>query len=323
MTDIERPPFPKFVDATMLVTGKACMRRMYHSSFQHLKPATVSIDLHAGGAFAQGIQTVRELHWGDADTPPLEDFDLCLAKGLEAMAKYWGDYEAPEGHQKSYDRMAGALVDYFREYGIKTDPIKPHIGANGKPAVEYTFAVPLDIPHPETGDPILYAGRFDLLGHYNNMLAIVDEKTTKQLGASWVRQWNLRSQFLGYSWALQQVGLKPQICIIRGVAILKTKYTHAQAIISYPDWQINRWAQQMHQDVRRFIRAWEAHNTGDRLAFGYDYGDACSSYGGCSYMDLCTSPNPDRWYDQYVIRPWNPLQKDPSKREEPITKGVV
>jgi len=45
----------------------------------------------------------------------------------------------------------------------------------------------------------------------------------------------------------------------------------------------------------------------------HSYGDACSSYGGCHFTDLCVS-HPrhfSQWASDYAIRRWDPLKKNP------------
>ena len=158
--------------------------------------------------------------------------------------------------------------------------------------------------HP-SGQPFLYVGRFDMLGTWSGKLVVRDEKTTTSIGASWADQWDLRSQFIGYVWACQQSGLDLDTVVARGVGILKTKISHAEAIKQYPKFLVERWHEQLRRDLWRIVRMW------DEDYFDYNLADACNSYGGCAFRTVCTSPVPERWYDQYVVRHWNPLQKNP------------
>ena len=41
--------------------------------------------------------------------------------------------------------------------------------------------------------------------------------------------------------------------------------------------------------------------------------DACSSYGGCPYRPLCEARDPSPWLQDYVVRVWNPLAKNPAQ----------
>ena len=56
----------------------------------------------------------------------------------------WGDVEPPEWKRtaKTKDRVWEAVESYFTQYAPKTNHIQPYITSNGRPSVEYTFAVP-------------------------------------------------------------------------------------------------------------------------------------------------------------------------------------
>jgi len=198
--------------------------------------------------------------------------------------------------------MIGALDEYFRNYGFATDHIQPHFH-DGKPAVEFSFAIPIpNTAHPTTGEPILYTGRFDMLGVYNNALFVVDEKTTKQLGQSWIKSWTMASQFTGYCWAAKEYGYPVAGAIIRGISILKTKYGHAESLQYRPQWFIDRWLVQLAKDVKRMIAAWEADD------WDFDLNTGCNTYGGCPLTDVCNSQRPVRVLEQdFVKRIWDPL----------------
>ena len=305
---LERPPFPDRFDSTILSTLDSCERKWFYEYLHHLSASATSPDLHAGGAFAKGIEAVRHDLW--VNKAPLDD---ALVTGANAFTAFWGDYEPPENHPKTYVNTLGALMDYFREYPPEHDPVTPYVNADGTPAIEFSFAIPMDIKHPDSGDPIIYCGRFDLLGYYgDNDLYIIDEKTTKSLGARWVDQWDMRGQFMGYCFAAQTYGFPAAHACVRGISILKTKYGHLQALIFFPQWQIERWWQQAHRKVRRALDAWRAYD------FDYSYADACSSYGGCQYKSLCTSaPDKiDNWLGEFKYRKWDPLAVDPTESRE-------
>jgi hypothetical protein len=180
---------------------------------------------------------------------------------------------------------------------------------NGLPSIEFTFAVPLEdeagkaILNPDTGNPLLYGGRFDMLGVFNDALFVVDEKTTTSLGGSWAGQWEMASQFTGYSFAAREYGYPVVGAIVRGVALLKYETKFAQAITYRPAWRIKEWYAQLIRDVRRML---EAYRTGEWDA-SLDH--ACNDFGGCGFRQACLSPEPERWLSDFVVRFWNPLER--------------
>lgn len=293
--------FPDVIDNTAREQFSTCPMRFKYSSIWKLTPARTSIHLHAGGAYAAGLEAMRkafyDCHVSEADA---------LATGIEALVRFYGDYEPEEKDLKTCERMVMALISYVDQYPLATDIVRPLQLPNGKHAVEFTFAIPIDVTHPTTGNPILYAGRYDFLGVRDGSLFVVDDKTTSRLGATWAAQWDLNSQFTGYCWAAKQFDYPVVGAIIRGQSILKTGTEHAQAIIYRPDWQIERWYENLCRNVERAIAAW---HTG---TYDYALGASCSAYSGCEFKKLCLSQNPTNWIPgNYVQRHWNPLAKDP------------
>lgn len=296
------PIFPTYVDSSMLVTFKACHHKFFNEYCICRSPETISPDLHAGGAFASGMEATRRALW-EAKLP-IED---AIALGVAALASFWGDYEPPDDHPKTFERTSTALLDYFDHYPPVTDPIQPVITAEGTPAIEFTFAIPIPVIHPITQEEIVFCGRFDLLGYYNEALFVIDEKTMKAMGPKWKDAYAMRSQFIGYTWASRQAGYEVLGAIVRGVCIQKTQIKHAQAFCPYPQWQIDRWYREMVMAVKMMVACWE---TG---VWSYDYGDSCSSYGGCQFLGPCTTENEMLWLEQdFKHRVWNPLAKDPT-----------
>jgi hypothetical protein len=200
--------------------------------------------------------------------------------------------------------MAGALEFYFQTWKLDTDAATPTIMPSGKRAIEFSFAQPLPVLHPVTGNPLIYAGRSDMICDFAQGTFIEDDKTATQLGATWGKQWELRSQFTGYCWASQMAGLPVNGVLVRGVSILKTKYDSAQAITYRSQWEIDRWLDQTIRDLGRMAQAWREGY------WGWNLGDACSSYGGCPFNQICKSNDPKSWLPMYFERRrWDPLER--------------
>jgi hypothetical protein len=297
--------FPNVIDSTMLTCFRACPRKFFYEFCMRMAPAKISPDLHAGGAFAAGMEAVRRALYQDNLA-----LEAALLKGVTALTRYWGDYEPPEGHVKTYTNMCNALFDYFEHYAPEREHFVP-LMTDGKPAVEFRFAHPMPVMHPVTKEPIVFAGRFDMLGKMAGMIYIGDEKTTKRFEHNWSRQWALRSQFLGYTWACREQGIPVEGAIVRGIAILKSEFKHLEAHVPMPQWQLDRWYVQTIRDMERMVACWQG------LYFDMNYGESCSSYGGCQFEILCTAQDPEIWFPDFKERVWNPLARDPTAGEEP------
>lgn len=294
-------PFPSEIDNTIREAFFTCPRKAHYGYVRNLHPDGPNVHLHAGGAFASALDKGRKAYYSGT----LSRLDA-EAEALEELIRFYGDFQAPDagsGANKDLSGMVRALISYFDEYPFDTDQITPMITATGTPAVEFTFAIPIpECLNPDTGEPILYAGRFDMLGVREGILFVVDEKTTTSLGASWAKNWDLNSQFTGYCFAAQEYGYPVSGAIIRGIGILKTQISHAQVIVYRPDWIIKRWREQLIRDINRMIEAYRT-NTWD-----FALGAACSAYSGCPYTRLCLSNDPERWIPGYYSeRIWQPL----------------
>lgn len=294
------PSFPSVLDNTILNAYRSCGRLAQLSYLEHWKPQGISVHLHAGAAFARGLEVARKAFYDHSATE--ED---AIAVGLRALIEAYGNYECPPDSAKSLERVCGAFEYYLgHAFPLASDGARPRLMPSGKHAIEFSFCEPLPIEHPETGDPILYSGRADAVVELASGIFVLDDKTTSSLGRSWADQWELRSQFSGYAWAAKQAGFPADGVLVRGVSILKTKYDHAQAITYRPQWEIDRWLRQTIRDINAMIQDW---SLGD---FSYSLGEACNHYGGCTFAAICKKPNPDEWLPAYFERRrWDPLTR--------------
>jgi hypothetical protein len=298
MTD--RPPFPTVIDSTILGTFRSCPQKAFREYVQHYKPKNESVHLVAGGAYAKGLEMARKAFYGKGQSA-----EEAEAIGLSALLHAYGNFECPPDSGKSAERTAGALEFYLSRYPFETDQAVPIQLPSGEKAIEFSFAEPLEIKHPESGDPILYCGRMDAIVNYAGGIFGLDDKTTSQLGASWPRQWDLRSQFTGYTWGAQKAGLHMNGFLVRGVSILKTKYDTMEALTYRPQWQIERWYEQTHRDIKAMIQCWESGY------WDYKLDNPCLDYGGCLFRQVCLSKDPEPWLEGgFEKRIWNPVARE-------------
>lgn len=294
-----RPFFPPAVDSTLLAAFRACPQKFFRQYVEHWKPQTESVHLVAGGAFASGIEAARRAFFEEGASK-----EEAEQLGLQELWKKYGDFECPADSAKSLERTSGALEFYFENYPLGEDSCLPITLANGKRGIEYSFAHPLPILHPETGEPLLYTGRADMIADFAGGVYVVDEKTTSSLGASWGKQWEMRSQFTGYCWACREEGIKADGVLVRGVSILKTKYDTQQILTTRTSEEIDRWYSQTLRDIHRMLKCWEEGY------WDYNLDHSCADYGGCGLTQVCKSPDPESWLPMYFEkRVWDPLAR--------------
>lgn len=324
-SDLSAPKLslPAYVDSSLLSSWRSCRRKFYWQTLNSLYPTGKSVHLIAGGAFAAGMEAARRLAFSPRSDHQPSHADL-LRAAYRAFVREWGDNPDFADQAKSFENTFSALAEYLLQHPPSTDIVQPLIRPDGSPTVEFTFAIPiLEGPrHPETGDPFLFAGRFDLLGSYAGLPCVVDEKTTYSLGFSWDSQWDLRGQFMGYVWACQQHGYDVQTAIIRGIGIQKREIKIATSIKQYPQYLIDRWYQLLLQDLSEMVHAyrmvqqaigWNGHP--DRQ-FPFNFADACTAYGGCPFSTLCQAQTPESFFTSYHHYRWNPLAKQPLETDD-------
>lgn len=303
MISVPNLEFPTLVDSTMRGSWIVCNTQAMYGHFMHIASRSPSIHLHAGGAFASALEATRRAYY-ERNLP----IDESLRQGLAELLRFYGPIQLTPARtgDKSCDNMVKAFDSYFQRYPLDKDLLKPYMTADGKAMVEFRFSMPLGVPHPVTGDPILYGGRADMIAIYNDTLLVVDEKTGTQLGESWASQWELDSQFTGYIKAAQVHGFPVSGACIRGIGLLKTKITHAEQFVYRSPWEIDRWWDELHDDVENMVRAWKRGAYKQAL-----HKSACAAYGGCAYKMLCRSQNPEGWIPMhYREHKWDPLAKD-------------
>jgi len=293
------PPFPEAVDATWINDFKNCAQKFEYSALEGLRLREESIHLIAGAAFAKGLEATRlafhTYHHSEK---------ISLACGVTTLIQEYGDPTLPpQGTNKTVDRMCGALVYYFDTFPLTTDHLQPYELSSG-PAIEATFAFPTSITHPTTGNPILYAGRFDMIGVYKSVAFVVDEKTTEALGPSYPKQFDLRAQLTGYMYGAIGQGVPIKGSIVRAIAILKTEYKHLEIINYARKWELDRWLHNMEYHLLEAVRRYTNN------IWPLNLGDACNLYGGCPYRPLCKKENPSNEKSKYAIVRWDPLKRE-------------
>lgn len=295
---------PIYIDASMRSTWKSCQQKFRNAYIVRKVAGTSSIHLHAGKAFAKGCEVTRISRY--LQNKP---WDTAIFDGQRAIFDAWADTEEEVptyGTGKTLPNMLLLLEEYFQTYDRSGSDLLPLIRDNGKPCVEFSFAIPIPgTSHPTTGEPILYVGRLDMLAKRLGEAGVwaVDEKTTSALGDKWGDQWRLRGQFIGYTFAARQYGFDCAGAVVRGVKITATGNTgFAEVPIPVTEVLIERWLAELRKDCEDIKAAWLADE------WDYDFADACSAYGGCTYQMPCASRDPDRWIESnYVDNEWYPI----------------
>jgi len=294
-------------DNTMLMSFRKCPRSFFNSYMQHLRSDAVAIPLLFGGTFAKGLEIYRKSYYAHSGNP-----EIAFERAYSAMITAWGDnpsHIGKEDEKRTFDRCAHALLEYFRNWPVATDLLQPHM-SNNVPTFEYSFAVVLEpemgFPLHPSGAPFILAGRLDLLGTYDSLPIIEDDKTTTMMGPKWIDQWTTRHQFLLYGWALRHLGFKARHYMVRGICIRKEETAFEQTPpLRLQDYLLDKIGHEMKGTLADAVMMAE-HKTFERR-----FGDACYSFfRQCPFWNSCSArPENEMSFLKTLPRnKWDPLK---------------
>src|SRR5207244_11421185 len=93
---MEKAVFPSVIDSTILLS-RACPTKFVYQFCMGLSTIEKSIHLHAGGAFAHGVEAVRKSFY--LTKMPL---GLALIDGWSPFLNYWCELKAQAGSYKDF-----------------------------------------------------------------------------------------------------------------------------------------------------------------------------------------------------------------------------
>lgn len=298
MSDNFSPRFPTFLDSTMLSSFRNCPKKFYWEYILRLRPKGESIHLVAGGAFAKGLEVARKLYYDKGAS-----MDIALQAAVVAALKAYTLTDVDNEWAKSPRAICEALNGYLTRWPLDQDYLRP-VKQNGKHWVEFSFAIPLPIKHPVTGEDLLYVGRCDMIAEFAGAIYTVDEKTCSQMGESWARKFDMRAQFMGYNWAAQQHGFNVVGTVVRGIKFIKSGQEFGETIVMHSNLALNNWFDQTMRDIERMIKCW---NEG---YWDMNLGDVCTMFSGCPFQRLENTTNPEGYFEVYYKEnTWNPMDK--------------
>lgn len=190
---------------------------------------------------------------------------------------------------------------------------------------EITFCHDLcTIPYNGIQVPIKYIGRIDLPVIWDDILIVLDHKTTSLLGEFYFAGQRVSPQYEGYCWAMQKVIDSP---LVGGFCVngIRTKEAPGKPKSGWDVW----WSECFERDKQYLrptqLKEWEENTIELLYEWFWHYGrgyfpmkkKACTMYGKCAYYDICSIPKENRelaLHDptQFQEDKWSPL-KDVSK----------
>lgn len=238
-----------------------------------------------------------------ADLPSdFEDRAALIPYELDAVPDHWA-YRAvsafvkaaeplrmlPDTDKRSLSSGIWMLGHYFRTYWNDT-----YITARDEqgPLVERTFSIPFldtaefDVELFGTIDMVL---RNEVTGE----TLPGDHKTSSMMGSEFLNRIKPNHQYTGYLWgAKHALGLKTENFLINGIQVKSRPLTSRGGPPTFTR-QITRRTDADFEEFRDVVdwacRSYLTWMKAERWPLGTV--DACSSYGGCGFLDVCSAPN--------------------------------
>jgi len=217
-------------------------------------------------------------------------------------------YSPPEGDHRNYDMAIDIIQEYCSTYSVEPFEV---MNLGSKHAIEIPFAHPLfdyeinrtiwvrevdgTIRERYVGTiRVLWQGRCDLIVQNSSGIYGVDHKTTSMMGPTYFKEFELASQFRGYTWATQQLlGVMPKGFIVNALGIRKPTKTGKKIelqrkTIDISQDNLDEWQQDTIHSITSFIEGTIAgfHPRKTKWCMG--------KYGACQYFDVCTLPRNQR-----------------------------
>lgn len=282
-------------DATSITCAQTCLRYYYYKIIMGYQPKRKSVHLEFGGVYADALEQFYKHKALGADNE--EALRLVVAKAMIDSFGMEFDHSA-----KTRMNLIRTIVWYIDEFSDESEAhIKTHYLADGKPAVELSFALEVD-------DSIVVCGHMDRVVEFGNDLYTMDQKTTSAtLSSYYSSAFKLDNQFNLYPWVGKAVLKTPVRGMILDAAQIAVGFSRFErTFIPKTQAQLDEWwmSAQYTIDMAR------AATTLDKFPMNLT---ACGNYGGCDFKEICSrSPSVRKNFlagDFHKDLGWDPLKE--------------
>lgn len=199
---------------------------------------------------------------------------------------------------KTRENLIRTIIWYLDQF--EHDTLRTIALANNKPAVEFSFALPVD-------NGVVLSGHIDRLVEYASDLYVTDNKTTNStLTPRYFDQFTPDTQMSLYTFAGKVIYNMPVKGVIIDAAQIAVGFTRFERGFAHRSAsQLNEW----YDDTMRHI---EAIQTATRENHFRKSSPSCNLFGGCEFRSVCSrSPEVRNNFlrgDFVQEKRWNPLE---------------
>lgn len=300
-------------DATSLKVADTCLRRYQYEILEGWQSPFKKVDLWFGGLYASALE---HFHKYLAEGRDRED---CLRQVVhEALISSW-DHDLDEegnripgtGKPRTYDHTAKTRENLIRTIVWYADTFeheifKTYTTAEGKPAVEFSFHLPIS-------DDISFVGHIDRLClDAAGEIFVHDQKTTGQtISPHYFAGFKPDIQMAMYTFAGKVIYQAPVKGVIIDAAQVVVGFSRfSRAPVLFTDDELDEWYKEM-QDLIESIRYHTKRYVNEKIDLPRRPA-SCGNYGGCPFRNVCSRPPQVREAylraDFVQSRKWDPAQ---------------
>lgn len=306
-------------DSTSIGLAKTCLKKYQYKLIEGWSNPNLSVHLRFGQHYASALEhyykhvalgmseedAVVEVVWealrdtwdrpdpyaGVTDQNSAE-VEARIARGQIGEGAPWNSMH----NIKTRETLIRSIVWYLDHF--KDDPAPVHILADGKPAVEYSFAIPVD-------NGITFTGHLDRLVDYAGHPYVMDQKTSgSTIGPSFFDQFNPNIQMSMYTFAGQVALGVPVKGVIIDAAQIAVGFTRFERNFTMrTEDQLEEWYENVMYTIAEAQRA-------TRNGFFPMNEASCGNYGGCEFRHICSkSPRVrEQFLSSNFVKndPWDP-----------------
>lgn len=286
-------------DSTSLKLAEECPRKYKYIMIDGWQAPGRSVHLDFGAWYATALEHYHKLR---AEGCPYDDAVCAVIH--EALVSSWV-YETEEyqpepdlspgvvnfasatriipgtgspwdsGHNlKTRETLIRTIIWYLDQF--QDDSMSTVILADGKPAVELSFLIPIS-------DDLFLSGHMDRLVEYSGDIFVTDNKTTgSTISAKYFDGWNPDIQMSMYTFAGKMIYKMPISGVVIDAAQIAVGFTRFERGFTFRSTeQLDEWYDQ----VQYLIQETQAYTKEDYFPMRTS---ACGNYGGCPFRDVCS-----------------------------------
>jgi hypothetical protein len=277
-------------DSTSIKSFDTCPRYYYYKHIEGWYTFGKSVHLRFGAIYATALEhyakhralgmerdaaIVEVVHEALIATWDYSYTSVEAAQKQDPLARIEGSgkpWDSGDTH-KTRSTLIRTIVWYFEHFEDDLEVIKL---SNGKPAVEYSFKLPVE-------NDIIFCGHIDKLVEYGGSPMVMDQKTTKStVGHYYFDQFAPDVQMSMYTFAGKIIYDMPIKGVIIDAAQVAINFTRFERGVTFrTDSQLNEWYDNVMSTIERAQHAARENHFPMNTT-------ACGNYGGCDFRHICS-----------------------------------